>query len=384
MAIAAGGCSSPASPPGPPAEIPALVVFPASITIDVSSIASTSREAGPAALVGSGGEFSEIIASGGDMARILQEDVLEGFLFPFTQFDIPVGTAVSKFEGDIAPQGPDVLPQSFKFDFGDFDFDNDGSPEGCTGCTCPLGCAPALKTCPSEAAPADLRPVCFRIWIQRDPSLPFERVMAGVFDALPTPDDPETDQDEENPGKGRFHGGVVHSGEVDGSVATDRFLVGVVYDHRVPGRPSDRSTEAFLINDFVQDGVIQFSNNLHIDVTQTGRIDPAGKEYLQETVRSTERQTGIGDSGIPNDFFQQYIGRFRDDADFWNGSVFARDQGIVTRNVTDVCARISTGNGSPPLNCVDLDIDTTGEAFLGTAEEADVIFSDDFPVLPTF
>jgi hypothetical protein len=208
--------------------------------------------------------------------------------------------------------------------------------------------------------------------------------MAGVFDILPVKDDPETSSDEENPGKGRFHAGVVNSGGSGEFFGTERFVTGVVYDHRVPGRSDDKSTEAFLIFDLVQNDVLIFSNNAHIQASQSEKTDPAGKAYLEKTVKSAEEQKGTGDSGIENDFFQQYVGRFRDGADFWSGSAFARDRGVVTRDVEDICAQISTGEGAADANCADLGIGIAGETFLDLAADADVVFPADFPAIPTF
>ncbi len=387
VGVALSGCSSPnpAAPPAPPAEVPALLVFPESVAIDVST-AGASASSALSALGEEEGAFSDIIALGPSQARTVNDEILSGLLFPFAQFEIPVGPAVSKFAGEIVPDEPGVIPQLFRFDFADFDFNGDGETEGCTGCTCPLGCAPDLTACPSEVAASDLKPVCFRIWIQRDPVEPFERVMSGVFNILPVKDDPETpDVDEENPGRGRFQAGVVNQGgDVGGVFGRERFLAGVVYDHRQPDHPRDKSTEAFLINDFVIDGEIVFSNNIHLQVAQLEKTDPAGKTYLENNVTSAEEQTGTGDSGIENSFFQQYVGRFRDDADFWSGFVFTRDHGTVLRNLPPTCARISTGVGAPRDVCSDLDIDTTGEAFVDLAADADVVFPDDFPESPTF
>jgi hypothetical protein len=73
-----------------------------------------------------------------------------------------------------------------KIDFRPFDFDGDGVVESCSGCTCPVGCAPDLTSCPSEAPESDLRPLCFRIW-HKD-----RRFAAGILDRVPTPENQES------------------------------------------------------------------------------------------------------------------------------------------------------------------------------------------------
>ncbi|HEX5036073.1 MAG TPA: hypothetical protein VFX30_02840 [bacterium] len=368
LGIAGSGCASPANPPTPPAEIPSLVVFPPSVTIDVGAITSASSE--PPALVGAGGEFSVAISIGGDAARTIQEDVLEGLLSPFSLFEIPVDPAVTTFSGTITGDGPDVLPESFKFDFADFDFDGDGSKEGCTGCTCPTGCAPAATQCPSQAPAADVKRVCFRIWIQRDPGFPFERVMAGFFDLLPIPDDPATPADEENPGKGRFRTGVDRGGE--------RFLVGVDYDHRNLDRPGDKKTDAFLLTEVTDEDGNAFTTTSHDLITE---IDAA--KTVQINFDASQSSDKPSENAV-----QLYSGRFRDDADFWSGSVVDTSS-EAPLNLPTTCARLSTGNGAPTADCDDLGIDasdldvTKGQA-IRKVEEADVVFPADFPALPAF
>ena len=323
-------------------------------------------------LVGPNGQFSEAIAQGPDQIRGTN-DILDGFLDVFNEFKIPVSPTVRNFDGVRQDPDPTVFPGEIKFDFADFDFDGDGSLEACTGCTCPVGCN--LASCPSEAPVADLKKVCFRIWIKRDLDQPFERVMAGFFERLPVLDDPATPTNEENHGKGRFRVGRNTPGT--GPAQTSGLFLGAVYDHRDPAHPLNKFTETFAIDQ----GGLAFSANLHALVDQVALGASLNPQEVKKTVKvsmaSQESETSPVESS-------QYIGRYREDLDFWSGSFVSKAGESFLENINDVCARISTGNGVANDICIDAGIDTTQEDFLPPANFTDVLFPADFPELPTF
>ena len=66
-----------------------------------------------------------------------------------------------------------------------YDADGDGVNDGCTGCTCPTGCS--TSTCPTVVEPEDLKPVCYRIWVDNEGNEVFKRLLEGRFDQLPVP-----------------------------------------------------------------------------------------------------------------------------------------------------------------------------------------------------
>ncbi|MDL1870983.1 hypothetical protein FBR05_02135 [Deltaproteobacteria bacterium PRO3] len=373
------GCSGSATVPAPLAEIPAVISIPNDLSIDVSEANSSPsgiRFVSGKALVGPG-PLSNVIPIGPDLARTITEDVLQGLLSPFNTFEIPVSPQTRNFTGTLPAS--DTLPQVFKFDFSDYDFDGDGVNDGFTGCTCPVGCN--LQVCPEEAPLEDLRRVGFRIWIQNDPAGNFEKIMAGFFERLPVKDDPLTPENEENPGKGRFRVNVFEASES----ALERLLIGVIYDHKDPDSPSNQSTQAFLWRDLTRDdGTILLSNQINTEIRQLGRNDPAGTAYLEKSVKSTfngfedAEFTGGEDSVVS----ERYIGRFRDDADFWSGS-YLLDEETMDVEVPTTCARISTASEVPSEICEqDLLIDTSQEAFLRSTLLSDVLFPADFPLLP--
>ncbi|MFO1463077.1 MAG: hypothetical protein U1F66_04825 [bacterium] len=378
-------CSGSATNPAPLVEIPSVVNIPKDVAIDVSEVSTASS--GPTQkflaekIQTAQFTLANIIPIGPDVARSLNEDVLSGLLTPFNAIDIPVSPQVRTFQGTF--QDPDALPQTFKFDFSDYDFNGDGVDDGFTGCTCPVGCQ--LDACPKAAPLADLKPVGFRVWRQMAPDQPFVPMMAGFFTQLPLKDDPATPGNEENPGAGSFRINVFDVPDVN---LFERFLIGVVYNHRDPQNEHNLSTQVFLLNDFTQsDGTLLFSNRLDNSVVQLGKTTTTGENYLEKTVKSTfdgiETKAMGGDRDLISS--QKYIGRFRDDQNFWSGSFFDKNPNTEVETVLPTtCARITTASEVEQGICIDLGIDTSGEAFLPATTEADVLLPSDFPPLPPF
>lgn len=328
---------NPAAPPGPPAEIPSALRFPSDLGIDVDTIASGSPEADTsalAALVGSGGQFSEEISFAADLVPILTQQV-NGFLQPLPELLIPASTSTTTFEATFTPPpGPETQPAEgeidIKIDFADF------GGNGCSGHTAAL-------------------PVCFRIWFNG------ERRMAGLFTKFPTPD---------NPGAGSYR----TSAQGDDPEA-DVVNIAVTYDH---SDPFDKFTEIFEKGSS-SSGTETASPGFHIQVSQEGADATARKTLLMSgDGLSPEFSSDV--TGVPANI--QYVGRWREDNDFWSGSVAT--QNVDIQNFSDVCALISTGNSSNQLNCLDLGIDVADIPFLDFLTLDDIGFPADFQVSPTF
>jgi hypothetical protein len=339
-----GGCGTgpgttvsggnPAAPPAPPAEIPAALRFPSDLSIDVNTIASESNSSALAALVGSGGQFSEEISFAANLMPGLNQ-LVNDTLQPLPQFDIPVSTSTITFETVIDTKGGAQI--DIKIDFADFDLDGDGLNEGCVGHTAGL-------------------PICFRIWfsgVQR---------MAGLFTKFPT---------EDNLGAGEYRT------VIRGETGPDLYIA-VTYDH---SDPLVKSTEFF--EKVVPPGAPIESDsalpNFHVQTSQEGP-DAIARKTLKMSIDNIEPDFSNDVTGTPADF--KYIGRWREDNDFWSGS--DTSQNIDIQNFSDICALISTGNPSNELNCVDMGIDVADIPFLDFLTTEDIRLPADFPASPTF
>ena len=184
------GCVSSATVPAPLAEIPSVITVPQDLGIEVGEIEGAGDVSGQ--IFGSFVKLQAIDSNDIELAIEIAVGFIEesnfflaNSLTIVNQRDIPVEVSVFNFAYSVAFEG-----QTFevKFDFGAFDLDGDGAPEACSGCTCPVGCAPALADCPSEAPESQLLPICFRVWIND------QRFMAGLFDRVPTLDNPQSGQ----------------------------------------------------------------------------------------------------------------------------------------------------------------------------------------------
>lgn len=373
-------CAGSAGPPAPIAEIPSAVTFPDDVGVNLSGLSGPSPS-GQSFLVqkqAGGGEFSDAIVLG-PILIAGANDLLKTLLQPLQSLEIPVSPEVRNFEGFI--NVPGVLPQKLKVDFSPFDFDGDGKLEG-TGCTCPLGCS--LSSCPSEAPFSQLQPVSYRVWIQ-NPDGSFVRLMAGLFNVLQVKDDPNTPENEGNPGAGRFRAGIENEPAAPPAGRTEDLFFGVIYDHNVPDNPLFQATEMFVQDKKFDPGDVLVSfDNFHTQAQQQPSSQPGLNGALQDTAKLSFQV-----SPAPSDDFNdvEYIGRFLEDFDFWSGSfvITGMEAGMPkTLSAEDVCARISTGNATARQNCIDLGIDVGNETFIAPTTAGDVAFPADFPPTPTF
>lgn len=322
---------SPATPPVPPAELPALI-FPRTVRIDTSKIQSQESSASEgAALVGAGGTFSDIIASGADLADAANE-VVEVVLDEFRSLSIELSTTTTTFTGVVSDETGTF---DVKIDFADYDLDGDGGDEGCSGHTAAL-------------------PVCFRVWLDGD------RFMAGLFTQYPT---------ETNPGAGEFRVGLNSAL----TAAGEDLLFSAVYNHF---DPEDKATELFTAGTQTADPTSDAFLAAHIELTQEGEDATARK--------TVNVNADVGPNAFQTDHLE-YVGRYLENRDFWSGSAIATTAAGGSGTFTDVCAVISTGNAaSDPDSCEDLDIDVGGIAFTDAVAFSDVQLPDDFPAAPTF
>jgi len=361
---ALAACTGGRGAPAPPVEIPSLVTFPATLEINVDTIATTQQAANMKAQVGSG-PFTSLIVVGADLARTTFNFTVRLALRPLEVLQIPVRPDVFRIE---IPVTEGSSPGTFKIDFSDFDFNGDGMGEGCSGCTCPAGCG--FGSCPTSAPAAELKSVCYRVWFKPQGAAEFTRFIAGVFTRLPVRDDPTTPADEENPGNGRFR-------RAEFNLSPDQpSQLGAVYEHAAETDPRNKSTQVTARTEFPVEGGgtgVTFAN---IDVNQVGLENPSDPLNLQKTVRTTSQ--GVVDGGNPNTL--QYRGRFREDADFFSGTV-VNPGGEVPL----FCAQISTGAAAEnPGACDEIGISVADLPFLPVAGPSDVDLPADFPLAPTF
>lgn len=382
--------TNPAAPPAPLAEVPSALSLPENVAVDVGEVGSGVGgltlgmkffKALKGQVVDVGGEFFDAITFG-FTTNELANNAVNIILNELGQLEIPINPVTRTFSAANAFIGAPV-----KIDFADFDFP--GKPEACTGCTCPTGCdAP----CPTEAPPEDLKPVCYRIWY--DPFLngEFQPIMAGYITQLRIRDNPDTPENEENPGSGSFRIrlGTGASPGVEPLVVTN---VGSNYDHRNFERPLDKLTEYFLRIDEASrvpppDATVSF-----VRVEQKALDEIPDPNRLQKTIQESINQPVSSDPSIISTF--QYLARYRTDFDFWSGTwqdFLVFDAGTAfsvppdLENFTAECAQLSTAIGVDENTCQDLGIDVSSVPFLDLVLPGDtrVNLPADFPPVPTF
>lgn len=341
------GCSNPASPPAPPAELPSALRFPEEVTIDVSKLSDEEPGSPPAlsalSLVGDGPLQSAIQTGPESVLRV--EGVIEMLFFFLNQLEIPVSELTTTFERtetfvpeefEDAPEGfTDVTTILMQIDFADYDFDGDGQEEGCSGHTAAT-------------------PICFRIWMDD------ERMLAAVFSTFPAEDDP---------GIGKIR---MRSPSRFQSLPGTEFLAAINYDW---SDLENRSSELFATGALFQVGggpgelTADGSFSSHIVLGQVGPEESAIK-----TVQSAdllESQLLGSEQNLSNS-------RWKEDADYWSGSVDFRGPSGTSAE-TNTCAQISTAREVSQEFCSDLGIDVGDLDFISFPTDADVGLPLDFP-----
>jgi len=335
----AGG--DPAAPPGPPAEIPTSLRIPKDLGLDLEKVqaalvvASDAGDTGPKSAVVPDGEFSEEVAGSTGTVQFFTE-ALSGLLDPYNQLLIPVGTNIHTFQGVSVVQGAGRLEfVEFKIDFSDFDFDNDGAKEKCSGHTAAL-------------------PVCMRIYADG------ERQIAGVFTAFPT---------ETNPGAGRLMGlNVTHA--VFPFPKGD--FLGLNYDAHDPS--AGKSVEFLVRGNPDNPGGGGKGIKFHL------ALDQVGEEAT--SLKTVNINFELEDGGTS---VVQCVARWKEDRDFWSGTLH-RDppDPDAGDDITNQCVNLLTADGVETSECAAIGIDVTGLDFIPLPDETTLFLPEDFPESPSF
>ncbi len=399
LAILCGcvGLPSPATAPAPLAELPASLQFPDDIGVETDELAvagGSLKFSGSATgldyikneVLPIGGEFFEAITFGFTFNQGV-DDAVAAILSDLSVLEIPFNPVTVFYEVP-GPIGGIFLGNGVKIDFSDYDFFGTGTTLGCTGCTCPTGCD---SVCPSQAPIADLRPVCFRIWADRNGDGEFIRLMAGFFEQLSIEDDPGTPENEKNPGVGTYRVRL----EDPPSGGDPPFLVthfGADYNHRDFAKPLDKSTEYFLSVAFAPMVSFPDATISTVKIEQQALPGATSEAQLAKTLRQSVKQEVYSDPEFDSTF--RYIARYRTDRNFWSGTfldslvepgmAFAPPPPID--DFTAECAQLSTAIGVDQGTCVDEGIDVSSVPFLDliTTSDPRVNLPTDFPSIPTF
>jgi hypothetical protein len=352
--LAMGGCPNPAAPPGPPAEIPASLTIPRDLSLDTSEL-QTSSGASALTLKAETFDSSDVRASIGESVGLIDESnfFLDRSLAPISNQDIPVDTTVTTFSY-AATDGSGI---QVKIDFGRFDLDDDGALEACTGCTCPVGCAPDLAACPSEAPDEELKPICARVWIADT------RFLAALFNRVPTKSNPQS-------GSLRFI--VPAAGDLGGS------NFAIAYDH---ADPLDRTTATNAFFADVDTGSSDFFER------RADFVSIVGPEATSKKTADLSAQ--ILDEQASTLLFQsQYFTHlnFIQLETRADGMFGTEGAGGIADITPPICAQISSGNPVSDILCTDIGLSVTAGEFVDLPDLPDVQFPDttQFPETPTF
>ncbi len=343
-----GDGSVPAAP-APPTEVPSFLVFPESLAINVDKISSSPASGSLSAQVVAGDDISEAISGGADLAAAMGTVIdlsIGDTNARLNALQIPVSNTTTTFAGEVDETlffGKQAT--QLQLDFADFDFDGDGTKEGCSGHTGAL-------------------PICYRIWAtgnSQQQGMITIRLQAGVIvDQFPT---------ESIPGAGRIKAAVDEASDTS---------IAIHYDHK---DLEAKRSELFLLANNVESGSQgTLFDNIHTSIEQVG---PEATAFKAVKVAVEGRFPELNNS--PGNGDLKYIGQWREDSNFWSGSVLdTRNFSNSLPTFNNICAAISTGSVLPNRNnCIDLGIDTEGVEFLDFVTADDVTFFD-FPTDPTF
>lgn len=364
---------APVTVPAPLAELPSFLTFPEDLEINLDKISSSEAASNIRLQTGVGADFTFFIQEGPDRVDESNQQ-LNNILAILQDLAIPLSPTI------LQVTEPDSdSSRVLKIDFSDFDYDGNGSNEGCSGCTCPAGCN--IESCPGEAPLDDIQPVCFRIWVDNFGTGEFIRLMAGFFDQLPVRDDPSTGQIETNSGSGQFRAQFIDAS----TEGVTTIAIGAIYDHREPVDPFGKFTALTLIEKLVSTPdkklIFEVKNRSLID--QGSLAGTTDDDEVLVNVKTDFRSESFDPSSFVPTIVSRYIGEFRRDANFWMGTVLFESP-TVNKSFNNQCAQISSGNGVLQGACLDLGIDVTGESFIAPAEISEVSLPADFPDSPPF
>lgn len=354
---------SPAGPPAPPAEIPSPIVLKFidynSMRIDLASIQTPitpmlSKKVTP------GDNVLMDIRSGPDFLAQLEYEFLVPLTAGLGQIPIPVGETITQYSdvvnitasGNVEGTVMQILTgyHTVKFDFGDFDFDNDGTTEGCSG-------------------NSGVLPVCVRFWLDD------VRLIAWIFDEAPT--------DTAN-GRGRYKFFFDNP-----AIAPAIVTYAVSYGPHGTDDPS-KQLELFMkaLKSATADPLwadVPDSQRWHLFAYQTGAAP--------ETFKSINYNAGVSltAESVDYDWVQKYLGQFVENVDLWSGSYeflqLLPEPSFAIVDEEDVCARYSDGYALLPTDCENAggrNIRVGTALFVDALDDADVSIPNDFPLTAPF
>ncbi|MDO8494750.1 MAG: hypothetical protein Q7S68_05380, partial [Deltaproteobacteria bacterium] len=359
------GCAAgPATSPSPPAEIPSLLVVPETLSVERNEI-SASRSLAPNvsvvnAALNTGGTYGSTIELT-DLTLDVSDSAVNLALAFFDGVEIPVSTNLKQCQftttSSTCNDGTvlSVLKTSpMKLDFSDFDLDNDGNTEGCSGNTCPVDCTKVSCTagCPSSVAISAKKPICVRAWIKNSSitgSSTFGALMGLRIDEIPIPEFQSNGTTTTKDSNGDVVFVTKGSGvyrEIDtetlSSTQTRTTLLLTNYDHK------DANDSAKKINDIA---LIRTTYDTSSGSSQAIR---QAKDYFR-TEQETATFTFDGSSGVRNTVqfdititdtqgvlsTGTHVSRFMESGLFWRGTNNTTD--TVDLDFTNTCVELATG-----------------------------------------
>jgi len=374
------GCSggTPAAPPGPVAEVPVPIVLkfvePALLKIGVSSFSGFAVNMSTNKAVGD--FYPAEILYGFELATLIDQNYTSLALTNIGEIEVPFEVTVTSYHDTVDfPVAFSFLsgPKDIKIDFSDFDFDNDGVLEGCSG-----NATPYLTQAELQANdPATARPICARMWVDD------QRYVAWVFDQFYV--DPNiANVAAVNVGAGKFKA-FLESASTPTAIAFS-------YNHV---DPQNKSTEQFVKGFFTEPVGTDDNETWHSlfsqDGPDSGAVVSMNMNYVYDRVDFENNIGGMRSLG-------KYVLLANDTPPFANllGASFDYEDQLfpfILRDFTDQCIQISDGLSIDPVNCENVDINNDGSgdgfnirvfdaAFIRPLDDTDIAVPNDFPAAP--
>ncbi len=372
----AGCATSPggAAAPAPPVEIPSPVVLkfvePSDLAIGVNEFAGISTTK---AL---GSDRSDEIGFALGFKNDVQNIFIDATLTGISEVEVPFSVSTTTYRvTKLFSRETGFLSgtKQIKIDFADFDLDNDGVTEGCSGNSTPYTTEEEF----AAADPAAAKPICARVWIDG------VRFLAWVFDQYYV-DPTIADVAAKNVGAGRF------------KVFVDDFATfssAFSYNHI---DPEAKFTELFLEGLYNEGAGVSDTLAVHMLDEQDGPNDLA---IVTSNMNVQTVEGGPGGAAYEVLYLERYVfleGSVPPHAAYWAGS-FAEDIfPAAYDNFDDECVQLSTGLVVENSFCADVDVDgdligdgfdITGVfdlPFIDALVFGDITVPADFPATPTF
>ncbi len=309
---------SPAAPPAPPQEVPALSL-PQDLSINLDKVIPPTNT--PLTALTSSNIAPPQPIEGGVIANSMS-GIIDQILATFRDLKIPIDSR-SSFETEFdSASGPSRL----SFHFEPFDLDKDGVPEPCSGNTLTA-------------------PVCIRMTVDD------QLFLAGVFDVPPTAS---------NPGSGRFR---INAAADPNALTGETLLIGVRYNEE---KAEDRLLEIFVIGRPSETS--EETLNLHFLVTQKGPTETAFKTVdAFSKIEDVDALARVAFAKTFTDSEVIYLAGFKESED---------QLAVSLDNQPYQCFRISTLTEDSIQTCSDSGVVPTDLAPLPPSTLADVGYSE--------